>query len=108
MLSQLVRDSGGVVTLAARLPDDAARVADALRQARAENDVVLTIGGVSAGDFDPVKQAVSGLADVELWRGSPRPGPPPGVGARGGGGPFSGPRESPPVWGGFLWGVSAG
>jgi len=37
---------------------------------------VLSIGGVSAGDFDPVKQALHRLGNVELWRVAMKPGRP--------------------------------
>jgi molybdopterin molybdotransferase len=76
MLSQLVAASGCSVTLATRLPDDAVHVGARVREALEANDVVLTIGGVSAGDFDPVKEALASLGDVELWRVAMRPGRP--------------------------------
>jgi molybdopterin molybdotransferase len=76
MLSQLVEAAGCDVALAERLPDDAARVAARVREALASSDAVLTIGGVSAGDFDPVKEALSSLGDIELWRVAMRPGRP--------------------------------
>ena len=40
----------------------------AIREALATADVVLTIGGISAGDYDPVKLSLDALEDVELWR----------------------------------------
>ena len=87
MLAQLVRATGCELTAAVQLPD-AARVREALEQ----SDAVLTIGGVSAGDFDPVKEAIagglagpaSGSAAVELWRVAMRPGRPQAFGMPGG------------------------
>ncbi|HEX5633312.1 MAG TPA: molybdopterin-binding protein, partial [Gemmatimonadales bacterium] len=52
------------------------RVAHAIREALVTCDVVLTIGGVSAGDHDPVKNAITTLPGVELWRVAMRPGRP--------------------------------
>ncbi len=76
MLARLVVEAGGVVTLAERLPDDAARVTERVREAVEVSDLVLTIGGVSAGDYDPVKQALDAIGEVELWRVAMRPGRP--------------------------------
>jgi molybdenum cofactor synthesis domain-containing protein len=76
MLAQLVAAAGGRVEVAKRLPDDTGAVAHAIRQALETCDIVLTIGGVSAGDHDPVKGAATSLPDVELWRVAMRPGRP--------------------------------
>jgi len=76
MLSSLVASAGLTVVHAERLPDDPARVEHGLRTALGAADVVLTIGGVSAGDHDPVKAAIRSLPDVELWRVAMRPGRP--------------------------------
>jgi molybdopterin molybdotransferase len=84
MLSQLARASGCVLTVAERLPDDARRVASRVREALEISDAVLTIGGISAGDFDPVKEAISELDGVELWRVAMRPGRPQAFGMPGG------------------------
>jgi molybdopterin molybdotransferase len=84
MLLQLVEAAGCDVALAERLPDDAARVAARVREALEASDAVLTIGGVSAGDFDPVKEALSRLGGVELWRVAMRPGRPQAFGTPGG------------------------
>src|SRR5262249_48430808 len=61
MLVLLAQASGGNVSIMERLPDHAERVARFVREALESSDVVLTIGGVSAGDFDPVKEALAGL-----------------------------------------------
>jgi len=52
-------------------------IADAARDA----EVILSIGGISVGDFDPVRQAVAGLPWIELWRVAMRPGQPQAFGA---------------------------
>lgn len=76
MLSLLCEQAGALVVVAERLPDDAARVGARIHEALAVADAVLTIGGVSAGDHDPVKQALAHLEGTELWRVAMRPGRP--------------------------------
>jgi molybdopterin molybdotransferase len=73
-----------VLTLAERLPDDVTRVTERVREGLAASDVVLTIGGVSAGDFDPVREALGRLGKIELWRVAMRPGRPQAFGTPGG------------------------
>ena len=83
MLAQMVEDAGGRCTTLAHLPDDPGSVERGLREALATHDVVLTIGGVSAGDFDPVKQAIERLDGLERWRVAMRPGRPQAFGRHG-------------------------
>ncbi len=71
-----VWEAGGAPTSVLRLPDHPAAVAEALRVTLAESDLVLSIGGVSMGDFDAVKIAVAEFAGIELWRVGMRPGGP--------------------------------
>jgi molybdopterin molybdotransferase len=75
-LAALLEECGCRVTHLRRLRDDPAAVAAAIREALAAADVVLTIGGISAGDFDPVKQSLDSLEDIEHWRVAMRPGKP--------------------------------
>jgi molybdopterin molybdotransferase len=84
LLRALVAEAGGRVVRAVRIADDPGAVAAAIRSALSEADVVLTIGGVSAGDFDPVKLALEALGDVELWRVAMKPGRPQAFGTPGG------------------------
>ncbi len=77
----LLESSGCEVMRAERLPDDAGRVATRVRQSLETCDVVLTLGGVSAGDHDPVRTALASLAGLELWRVAMRPGRPQAFGA---------------------------
>ncbi len=76
MLEALISECGGRVVSAKRVGDDPAVVGELLRAAIGKADVVITIGGVSAGEFDPVKRAIAGLDGVELWRVAMRPGQP--------------------------------
>lgn len=72
----LVRAAGAEPGDAWRVRDDASVVAGALRALLAGHDVVLTLGGVSAGDFDPVKLALREFPALALWRVGMRPGGP--------------------------------
>jgi len=76
LLASLATQAGAEVEIAERLPDDPRRVAARIEDAIATCDAVLTIGGVSAGDFDPVKLALASLGEIELWRVAMRPGRP--------------------------------
>jgi molybdopterin molybdotransferase len=76
MLVALLNECGARVVSAERVGDDANLVSRRLRAALGGADVVITIGGVSAGDFDPVKHAIQGLDGVQLWRVTMRPGQP--------------------------------
>jgi molybdopterin molybdotransferase len=76
MLAALLAESGAEVVIAQHTRDDPEEVADAIRDALARADVVLTIGGVSAGDFDPVKLSLESLAGLSLWRVAMKPGRP--------------------------------
>ena len=61
---------------ATRVPDDPAKVAASIAQALGVADVVLTIGGVSAGEFDPVKLSLGAIEGVAWWRVAMKPGRP--------------------------------
>jgi molybdopterin molybdotransferase len=76
MLRSLVEECGGRVVSAGRVGDDPSGVVVAIRAALESADVVITIGGVSAGDFDPVKQGLATLGAIELWRVAMKPGRP--------------------------------
>lgn len=84
MLVSLLEESGLVIVRSALVPDDAARVAEAMKKALVVADVVLTIGGISAGDFDPVKQALGESGEIALWRVAMKPGRPQAFGTPGG------------------------
>jgi molybdenum cofactor synthesis domain-containing protein len=76
MLAALVRECGAEVVREARVGDQAAGVIAALREAAGRADAVLTIGGVSEGDFDPVRDSLASFPGLELWRVAMRPGRP--------------------------------
>jgi molybdopterin molybdotransferase len=76
MLVALMADGGARVVSAMRVGDDPSLVETQVRAALAKADVVVTIGGVSAGDFDPVKIGLAGVGGIELWHVAMRPGRP--------------------------------
>jgi molybdopterin molybdotransferase len=76
MLEALLDECGCRVSRAERVSDDPSEVARRLHAAFEAADAVLTIGGVSAGDFDPVKQSLGDLGNAELWRVAMKPGRP--------------------------------
>ncbi len=58
------------------VPDNVADVRAALALAAAENDLIFTIGGVSMGDHDLVKNVVGTDGDADFWQIAMRPGKP--------------------------------
>jgi len=81
MLVALLEESGALVGEALRCGDDPGEVADAIVRLLEGADVVITIGGVSAGDFDPVKQALDSVGGISLWRVAMKPGRPQAFGS---------------------------
>jgi molybdopterin molybdotransferase len=62
------------------LPDDAARTADALRDAARGHDLLLTSGGVSTGEEDHVRHAIEAGGRLVFWRLAVKPGRPAAMG----------------------------
>lgn len=58
------------------VPDEKAALKQALAQAAAEADVVITSGGVSVGDADYVKEMLAELGQVNFWKIAMKPGRP--------------------------------
>lgn len=83
LLRALVDEAGGAVVHSERLSDDPDHVFTAIERGLANADLVLTIGGVSAGDFDPVKLALDRLDGIALWRVAMKPGRPQAFGTHG-------------------------
>src|SRR3954468_741967 len=80
MLAAAVRSAGAIAYRVGIVPDDPAVFADALSDQLVRADLVVTSGGVSKGEYDVVKEALSGLGTV--WFGEVRmqPGKPQGFG----------------------------
>ncbi|HXO98259.1 MAG TPA: gephyrin-like molybdotransferase Glp [Chthoniobacterales bacterium] len=76
MLSELVRESGGLPVHFGPVPDDEEAHIRTLSEAL-RSDVVIVAGGVSVGEKDLVKPVLRKLgAEIELWRVAIRPGKP--------------------------------
>ena len=84
MLVALLGECGARVVSTRHVADDAGLVGAEVRAGLTQAEAVITIGGVSAGDFDPVKQAIAQIEGVELWLVAMRPGRPQAFGAPGG------------------------
>ncbi len=58
------------------VPDRRDATIEALRQASAAHDLILTSGGVSVGEEDHIKPAVESLGRLDLWQIAMKPGKP--------------------------------
>jgi molybdopterin molybdotransferase len=56
--------------------DDPAALEQALKDASAQADVILTSGGVSVGDADYIRELTSRLGNIEFWKLNIKPGRP--------------------------------
>ncbi len=75
-LRALLLRLGCEVTDLGIVPDRRDATVEALRQASAAHDVVLTSGGVSVGEEDHIKPAVESLGHLGLWQIAMKPGKP--------------------------------
>lgn len=75
-LRSLLLRLGCVVSDLGIVPDRRAATIEALRTAAQHHDLILTSGGVSVGEEDHVKPAVSELGRLDLWQISIKPGKP--------------------------------
>ena len=84
LLAALLRRAGAAVTDFGILPDRRDAVAGRLRDAAPAHDLVLTSGGVSAGEEDHVRAAVEAAGRLVFWRLAIKPGRPVAMGEVGG------------------------
>jgi molybdopterin molybdotransferase len=82
MLAAAVRDAGAEVVASAMTGDDVAQFRAALQEHAREADLIITTGGVSAGAYEVVKDALGG--EVEFVKVAMQPGMPQGAGRVGG------------------------
>ncbi|MFA6449056.1 MAG: gephyrin-like molybdotransferase Glp [bacterium] len=66
------------------IPDRRAEIETAFRDAARSCDVILTSGGVSAGDYDFVKAILEEIGDIKFWKVAMKPGKPIAFGRIGG------------------------
>lgn len=76
MLCALVRSWGHELLDLGIVPDDAARVRDAMSGAARDADAIITSGGASAGDEDHISALLSREGQVTSWRIALKPGRP--------------------------------
>ena len=75
-LRALLQRLGCVVTDYTIVPDQRDATVQALADAAAKHDLVLTSGGVSVGEEDHIKPAVQALGTLDLWQIAIKPGKP--------------------------------
>jgi molybdopterin molybdotransferase len=83
MLAAAVRAAGGIPYRVGAVPDDVRGFTEALTDQLVRADIVVTSGGVSQGDYDVVKEALSGLGTVWFGDVAMQPGKPQGFGVVG-------------------------
>jgi molybdopterin molybdotransferase len=76
MLRGLLRAAGCEVTDLGIVPDRLDATRAALREAAAANDLIVTSGGVSAGEEDHLKPAAQAEGELENWQVAIKPGKP--------------------------------
>ncbi len=92
MLASAAKDAGAQVTTAPMTSDDVDEFRAVLHRYAGEADLIITTGGVSAGAYEVVKDALS-AAGVEFVKVAMQPGMPQGAGRIAGG---AGPATSSP------------
>jgi molybdopterin molybdotransferase len=80
-LRGLLQAGGCDVTDLGIVPDRLDATREALRSAAQHNDLILTSGGVSVGEEDHIRPAVSAEGRIELWQVAMKPGKPLAFGA---------------------------
>ena len=80
LLAGLIEGLGATPTDLGILPDERARLAEAIAAAAADHDLVLTSGGVSTGEADHVRGAVETIGKLVFWRVAIKPGRPVAMG----------------------------
>ena len=84
LLGALARRAGAEVSDLGILPDSPGGIRVALAGASEGHDLVLTSGGVSAGEEDHVRDAVQAVGTLAFWRLAIKPGRPVAMGQVGG------------------------
>ncbi len=75
-LISLLQDMGMRVVDLGVVPDDAAATEEILIHAAERGDVIISSGGVSVGEEDHIKQVLSRLGEINLWKLAIKPGKP--------------------------------
>jgi molybdopterin molybdotransferase len=83
LLAASARAAGAIAYRVGIVPDDPRTFTEALSDQLVRADIVVTSGGVSEGDFDVVKEALSSLGSVWFGGVAMQPGKPQGFGTVG-------------------------
>ena len=83
MLAALLEQDGAVATELGHLPDDEGLLLGALLGAAADHDLLITVGGISAGAYEVVRQALTPLGCMRFLSVAMSPGGPQGLGVLG-------------------------
>ena len=83
VIAALLEGLGCAVSDLGILPDRLAAIRDALAEAAAGHDLVISSGGMSTGEEDHVKAAVEALGSLHFWRLAIKPGRPVALGQLG-------------------------
>lgn len=75
-LRALVEDCNALVQEIRHVRDDVSTLEDALNELSQSCDAIITSGGVSMGDFDPVRDVLLEKAKVHFWKIAMKPGKP--------------------------------
>ncbi len=75
-LGALIEQHGGVLLRHERVRDDPPSLRDALSRAGAEADLIVSSGGVSAGDADFMPGLIAEIGKVHFWKVRIKPGMP--------------------------------
>ncbi|MAM81018.1 MAG: molybdopterin molybdenumtransferase MoeA [Gammaproteobacteria bacterium] len=95
LLETMLRSLGQTVTQRCVVADQPAALSEALQTLAAQCDVVVSTGGVSAGDSDWIRPLVADLGEVAFWKLFLRPGRPFAFGTLGDDIPFFGLPGNP-------------
>jgi len=76
MLAALVSELGMEPAVVGHMPDDRDTSRQRLRDAAAQADAVITVGGVSVGEADVIREAVEAEGEIDLWQVAIKPGKP--------------------------------
>lgn len=93
-LKALLQGFGAEISDLGILPDRLDVIQSTLAKAAQDHDLIITSGGVSVGEEDHIKSAISALGELHLWRLALKPGKPLALG-RVSGVPFLGLPGNP-------------
>ncbi len=80
ILAGMLERLGVEVTDRGIVADDQAGLGEALREAAAESDLIVTSGGVSTGEEDHIRSAIANHGSLYFWRLAIKPGRPVAMG----------------------------